>query len=55
MVLPCRISIWEENNEVKIGTLKPTRLLSVLSDDDDLKLVAGEVETTIKAIIEEAK
>ena len=55
MVLPCRISIWEENGEVKIGTLEPTKLLSVLSDDEDLKLVADEVETTIKAIIEEAK
>lgn len=55
MVLPCRISVWEENGEVKIGTLEPTKLLSVLNDDEALKRVAKEVETTIKTIIEEAK
>lgn len=55
MALPCRISIWEEDNKVKIGTLKPTELLSVLSDNENLKLIAAEVETTINTIIEEAK
>ena len=55
MALPCRISIWEEDNKVKIGTLKATKLLSVLSDNEDLKLIAKEVETTINKIIEEAK
>lgn len=55
MALPCRISIWEDKDGVKIGTLEPTKLLSVLSDNEDLKLIADEVETTIKTIIEEAK
>ena len=55
MVLPCRISVWEENGEVKIGTLEPTKLLSVLNDNEDLKHIAKEVETTIKTIIQEAK
>ncbi len=55
MALPCRISIWEENDKVKIGTLEPTKLLSVLSDNEDLKLIAEEVESTIKTIIDEAK
>jgi len=55
MVLPCRISIWEENDEVKIGTLEPTKLLIMLSDNESLKLIADEVKTTIKTIIEEAK
>ena len=55
MVLPCRISVWEENSEVKIGTLEPTKLLSVLNDNEDLKHIAREVETTIKTIIQEAK
>ena len=54
MALPCRISIWENNGQVKIGTLKPTALLSVLSDDDGLKTVAEEVESVIKRIIDEA-
>lgn len=55
MVLPCRISIWEENGQVKIGTLEPTKLLSVLSDDEDLKLIATEVETTLKTIMDQAR
>ena len=24
MALPCRISVWEEDNQIKIGTLEPT-------------------------------
>ena len=55
MALPCRISVWEENGQIKIGTLKPTELLSVLSDSEELKLIAEEVENTIKKIIREAK
>jgi uncharacterized protein (DUF302 family) len=55
MALPCRISVWEENGQVKIGTLKPTELLSVLSDAEELKAVAEEVEDTIKTIIDETK
>ncbi len=55
MALPCRISVWEEEGQVKIGTLEPTRLLSVLNDDEALTKVAKEVEDTIKAIIDAAK
>ncbi len=55
MALPCRISIWEENDQVKIGTLKPTDLLSVLSDAEELKTIAEEVENTIMKIIDETK
>lgn len=55
MALPCRISVWEENDQVKIGTLNPTELLSVLSDVEELKPIAEEVEKTIKTIIDEAK
>lgn len=55
MALPCRISVWEENDQVKIGTLNPTALLSVLSDDEELKPIAKEVEHIITKIIDEAK
>lgn len=55
MALPCRISVWEENNQVKIGTLNPTELLSFLSVAEELKPIAEEVEKTIKKIIDEAK
>jgi len=55
MALPCRISIWEEKGKVKIGTIEPTELLSTLSDSAELKIIAQEVEETIKKIIEETK
>lgn len=55
MVLPCRVSIWQEKGEVKIGTLRPTALLSVLSQSEDLKKVAAEVEDTLLKIINESK
>ena len=55
MALPCRISVWEEEGKVKIGTLEPTKLLSVLSDDTALQQIAAEVEETIKRIIDQAK
>jgi uncharacterized protein (DUF302 family) len=55
MALPCRISVWEEGGSVKIGTLEPTRLLSVLSEDPGLKQIAAEVEEIIKKIINQAK
>lgn len=55
MALPCRISVWEENGQVRIGTLKPTDLLSVLSTAEELQAIAEDVEKTIKTIIGEAK
>jgi len=55
MALPCRISVWEDNGQVKIGTLKPTELLSILSDDKELRPIAEEVEKTITKIIDETK
>ena len=55
MALPCRISVWEENDQVKIGTLNPTELLPVLSGAEELKPIAQEVEETIKKIIDEAR
>lgn len=55
MALPCRISVWEDNGQVKIGTLKPTELLSILSDSQELKVIAEEVEDKIKKIIDETK
>jgi len=55
MMLPCRISIWQEGESMKVGTLKPTALLSVLSDSEDLKVIAEEVEEKLIAIIDQAK
>ncbi|MBN2342080.1 MAG: DUF302 domain-containing protein [Deltaproteobacteria bacterium] len=54
MVLPCRISVWEDDGAVKMGTIRPTALISELNDSKALKIAAKEVEDTLIAIIEAA-
>lgn len=53
--LPCRISVYSENGQTKIGMIKPKAMLSVLSDSPDLMAVAQEVEEATIAIIDQAK
>ncbi len=51
--LPCRISLYQEKNQVKLATILPTAILGLFSSSD-LMPVAQEVETTIKAIMDDA-
>jgi uncharacterized protein (DUF302 family) len=55
MALPCRISVWHENGKTRIGMLRPTALLAMLSKSDVLAQVAEEVEEVTIRIINEAK
>ncbi|MBN2716136.1 MAG: DUF302 domain-containing protein [Deltaproteobacteria bacterium] len=55
MVLPCRISVWEDAGQVKLGTILPTALLASLNDSPELRAAAEEVEQALIAIIDEAK
>lgn len=55
MALPCRISVYTEKGETKIGFLKPTQMLSALSRDPALARVAEEVERAMTAMLGEAK
>jgi uncharacterized protein (DUF302 family) len=55
MALPCRISVYTERGKTKIGLIKPEALLSMLSLDPALKLVAQEVETQTKKMVDEAR
>lgn len=55
MVLPCRISVWQDTDGVKIGTILPTALLSSLNDSPELRSAAEEVEQALIAIIDESK
>lgn len=41
--LPCRISVYEDNNKVKISTIRPTAQLAMFGRKD-LEPVAKEVE-----------
>ena len=51
--LPCRISVYEEDDKIKIATIRPTLLLN-LFDSPDLQTVAKEVEDTLIRIIDAA-
>lgn len=55
LALPCRVSVYSENGQNKIGTIKPAAMLATLSDSPELAAVAQEVEETIIAIIDQAK
>jgi uncharacterized protein (DUF302 family) len=55
MALPCRISIFTEKDETKIGLIRPQQILTSLSDNPTLVEVAKEVEASTIKIIDEAK
>lgn len=54
LVLPCRVSIYEENGKILIGMIKPKSLLLKLSDAKSLLPVASKVEATMIKIIQQA-
>ena len=51
--LPCRISVFQDGDRVKISTLKPTVLLNLFGQDD-LQSVAEEVEHVMLESMDEA-
>ncbi|KAB2969985.1 MAG: DUF302 domain-containing protein [Thermoanaerobaculia bacterium] len=51
--LPCRIAVYEEGGKVKVATLLPTETLRLFAVPE-LEPVAQEIETEIKAMIDEA-
>lgn len=55
MALPCRISVYTERGHTRIGLVRPSDILSSLSDDRKLRDVAEEVEEATIAMVEEAK
>lgn len=55
MALPCRISVYTENGNVKIGYIKPKEMLSALSNDPSLILIAAEVEESMEKIVSDAR
>jgi len=54
MALPCRVSVFEKDGRTRIGMLSPKALLAQLSDKPSLQAVADEVESVLRAAIEEA-
>ena len=55
MALPCRISVYTEKGQTKIGQITPVKMLSSLSDDAALIHVAKEVEDKTMKMVHEAK
>ncbi len=54
MALPCRISVFTEDNTTKIGIIKSAQMLSSLSDDSALASVANSVEDRIMQMVDKA-
>lgn len=54
MALPCRISVYTEHGQTKIGLIEPEAMLSALSQDPNLQMVAREVEEKTKLMVSEA-
>jgi uncharacterized protein (DUF302 family) len=55
MALPCRISVFTTRGKTVIGFIRPRQILATLSPDPTLAVVAGEVETTLVRIADEAR
>ena len=55
MALPCRISVYTEKGQTRIGMIKPGSILAGLSSNADIAATAAEVESQTIAMIDEAK
>lgn len=54
MMLPCRISVYEDQGRTAVGMVPPTALLALVSRDAGMGLAAREVEVAMEKIIEQA-
>ena len=55
MALPCRISVYTDGGKTMISLIKPVRVLSALSINEDLMEIAQEVQEATIKMIDEAK
>ena len=55
MALPCRISVYTEQGQTRIGLIKPAEMLAGLSQDAALLQIANEVEAQTLQMVDEAK
>lgn len=54
MALPCRISVYTEQGQTRLGLIKPVPMLAALSQDPALQKIAQEVEDKVKIMVDEA-
>lgn len=55
MALPCRISVYSKDGKVRIGMIKPEQMLAELSDDPRLTVIAADVESATRRMIDAAR
>jgi uncharacterized protein (DUF302 family) len=55
MALPCRISVFTERGQTKIGLIRPAQMLAALSRDPAIAQVASEVEEKTIRMIDDTK
>lgn len=55
LALPCRISVYQDGGKTLIGMVRPSVLLATLSQSEELKHIAEQVEKDTIAIIDDAK
>ena len=53
LALPCRIGVWNDGGETKVGTLLPTQLMGVFGGSEKMAGTAAEVEAVMLAIIDD--
>lgn len=53
LALPCRIGVWNDGGETKVGTLLPTDLMGLFGDGPTMCDTAAEVEKVMLAIIDD--
>ena len=53
LALPCRIGVWEEDGQTKVGTLLPSELMGVFGASATMAETAAEVEQVMLAIIDD--
>lgn len=54
LALPCRISVYEDGGRTRVGMIRPTAMLHLISQSPALAQTAEEVERTLVAIIDES-
>lgn len=52
--LPCKIAVYEEEGQTKIGFPKPTAMIGLLNDDE-LVVIAKEIEEILIDVLEKSK
>jgi len=50
--LPCKVSVFETDEAVKIGFRKPSKIIAQLDNGDESKHYAAEVEDSLRNIID---